>query len=469
MALDSILKIHCKRCLLLLAGLPLLTFPVASHAGFKWVPVESEPKTVEPMRATPPSPKNTMNNNVPAPVKTQPAPVPSFVVVDEKKDEETEAEEQPIPLRASPPPPLKTSAPQMKVLRPTETSSSEAPVEVDKPLPIKMKRMAPTRPIKPAPAPEKPKSDALTAETLLQSKTTGLSEDMLIPEPQTTAHEPVEVMPKVEEEKEDDTPKVEASYAAHDTGFVIVHGFGSEVPLVMALQQIVPAAYAFSFGTDVNPGQAVSWDGGKSWDKVIADMLAPLGLVARLKENMLYIYNPKGPGTRSSTAPTPHQNHHNMAHHEPLALTSPSQNLNRRNITDPGAVKTSQPVQTMIEVREMDSSDTAETESQVYEQQLISSLQNDQSAAPYFWEAKQGHSLRKVLERWTRDANVTLVWGAAHDYTIASDVLVNDSFKDAVKVLFAESVSGPSGGPLLRLIDTPSEKTSGLLIIQDRS
>lgn len=57
-------------------------------------------------------------------------------------------------------------------------------------------------------------------------------------------------------------------------------GFGKELPLALAMSQVVPADYSFSFAPTVDAGATVSWQGGKPWNEVLNDMLAPQGLTA---------------------------------------------------------------------------------------------------------------------------------------------------------------------------------------------
>lgn len=73
------------------------------------------------------------------------------------------------------------------------------------------------------------------------------------------------------------------------SSYEIASGFGNDIPLIMALQQIVPAQYTYSFHSSVNPGQRVSWEGGQGWDLVVLDMLRPLGLTARVHGNAMVI------------------------------------------------------------------------------------------------------------------------------------------------------------------------------------
>ena len=65
--------------------------------------------------------------------------------------------------------------------------------------------------------------------------------------------------------------------------YEIIEGFGKDMPLALALRQIVPAKYAFSFGSGVNPGARVSWQGGKPWNEVLADATSKIGVKSAIK------------------------------------------------------------------------------------------------------------------------------------------------------------------------------------------
>lgn len=69
----------------------------------------------------------------------------------------------------------------------------------------------------------------------------------------------------------------------------IVAGFGRDLPLVIALQQVAPAGHQFSFAPGVNPGAMVSWEGGKPWQAVMNDMLAPQGLGFQQQGNVIVV------------------------------------------------------------------------------------------------------------------------------------------------------------------------------------
>jgi hypothetical protein len=84
-------------------------------------------------------------------------------------------------------------------------------------------------------------------------------------------------------------------------GGEVINGFGNQVPLVMALREIVPASYQFAYATGLPLGTLVSWKGGRSWQAVLQDVLSPLGLTAMEKGSVIYI----GSGSRASAMATP--------------------------------------------------------------------------------------------------------------------------------------------------------------------
>lgn len=84
-------------------------------------------------------------------------------------------------------------------------------------------------------------------------------------------------------------PAALPSLSAAPSAYEQASGFGNDIPMIMALQQIVPAHYTYSFANGVNPAQRVSWSGGQGWDRVVGDMLQPLGLRASIRGKSVFI------------------------------------------------------------------------------------------------------------------------------------------------------------------------------------
>ncbi len=84
------------------------------------------------------------------------------------------------------------------------------------------------------------------------------------------------------------TPKENIIWNVKES-FYVIDGFGREIPLALALRQIVPPQYAFSFGKGINPGALVSWDGGKPWNEVLEGAISPLNIRYELKDKKLLL------------------------------------------------------------------------------------------------------------------------------------------------------------------------------------
>ena len=66
-------------------------------------------------------------------------------------------------------------------------------------------------------------------------------------------------------------------------------GFGKDVPLKVALLQILPPPLTAQFSQGVDAEQAVDWIGGKSWQAVLRDVVQPLHLRATVSGSVVRI------------------------------------------------------------------------------------------------------------------------------------------------------------------------------------
>ncbi len=81
---------------------------------------------------------------------------------------------------------------------------------------------------------------------------------------------------------------------AESVSYKEVKGFGKGIPLAMAMNQIVPSDYAYTFAPEINPGTSVNWQGDRPWNVVLSDALAPAGLVAVIDNNSVRIQPASG-------------------------------------------------------------------------------------------------------------------------------------------------------------------------------
>lgn len=75
---------------------------------------------------------------------------------------------------------------------------------------------------------------------------------------------------------------------SNDPG-AVVEGFGDGITLVMAMRDIAPAQYQFSFGKEVNLSAPADWQGGRPWKAVMTDVLQAQGLRAAIYGQMIVV------------------------------------------------------------------------------------------------------------------------------------------------------------------------------------
>ncbi len=66
-------------------------------------------------------------------------------------------------------------------------------------------------------------------------------------------------------------------------------GFGKDIPLSIALSQIVPEKFNAKLSNEALADSVVSWEGGKPWNQVLNDILRPLGYMASIQGNHVMI------------------------------------------------------------------------------------------------------------------------------------------------------------------------------------
>ncbi len=70
-----------------------------------------------------------------------------------------------------------------------------------------------------------------------------------------------------------------------------VQGFGRSVPLAIALQQIVPPSYRYSFEPPVSGSTRVTWTGGKSWKAIVAEIARDNNMNVDIASNVVAFHH----------------------------------------------------------------------------------------------------------------------------------------------------------------------------------
>ena len=168
---------------------------------------------------------------------------------------------------------------------------------------------------------------------------------------------------------------------------VIAEGFGKDIPLAIALRQIVPPQYATVYEGGVDQGKPVTWNGGRPWNDVVSDMLSPRKLHAEWNGTNLMIKNGNG---AALTMPPVGMGGDAMAMNQPPMAQA---NYAPRPVVD-------------LSMRKK-------------------------------WTAKPGQTLQQVLKMWSMDAHAELAWEDAGDMPISGEFAYDGTFDQAVDSLLS--------------------------------
>lgn len=283
----------------------------------------------------------------------------------------------------------------------------------------------------------------------------------------------------------------------NDTGEEVV-GFGNDIPLALALQQIAPAGYAFSFGENINPGVKVSWTGGKSWTAVMNDMIAPLDMEARIMGKAIMIRNkrvselppmPEAPGMGENSDDVAGVS--DILRFEPAAGAEDGAEVSsvtevveteeiivsprRAAIQDPGAAQIAAAEAETIVLASNEAMPAQEEDAQVdltmppkmeaeEEPVTIRVSRNDAPKVQrQIWEAQKGDSLKQTLDQWSQKSDIEVEWNASHDYMLESNVMVAGKIEKAIRSLVMNGID-PENGPTLTYANSQTGNKAKLII-----
>ncbi|MEM9468867.1 MAG: hypothetical protein AAF988_01765 [Pseudomonadota bacterium] len=82
---------------------------------------------------------------------------------------------------------------------------------------------------------------------------------------------------------------IQREFMAPTTNYSDAVGFGKEIPLSIALSQVVPESFNIQLQDKNLENAIVSWEGGRPWNEVLNTMLTPLGYSASIKGNAVAI------------------------------------------------------------------------------------------------------------------------------------------------------------------------------------
>lgn len=265
----------------------------------------------------------------------------------------------------------------------------------------------------------------------------------------------------------------------------VVEGFANQVPLSVALRQILPSSYGFAVADGVDMGALVNWRGGRPWPMVLDEALQPLGLVA-VPGNGVVMVQPMGAapmdsaaagfppgsvytpgigtgGTPIAAAPLPGESVYSMnqqatafAGTAPAALLSGTGANLDGSVPAPGAAPMTAAVPDVpVAPAPLPSRDVGEAKvaSLPSEAKAFSAPTDDlplvgaddgagdglavvpADPAVEVWHAERGTTLRTVLEAWSDRAKVELHYMANYDYPLQASMHVEGDFEEALRTV----------------------------------
>ncbi len=223
-----------------------------------------------------------------------------------------------------------------------------------------------------------------------------------------------------------------------------LQGFGKDLPLVLALRQIVPVDYAYGFASNDLAGTRIDWQGGKPWPSVLSDSLSAAGLRADISGKAVLISKIAGYAPITPTPETAPQNDLPVSpapveasKAEPLPLTDMQAETAEAEVQQPAV---------------------APAEAQKPVPQVIKN-----AASKFVWTARPGATLKEVLSDWSRTAKVELDWVTPYDYPIGNAFTFKGTFEQAVDSLLG-TYSRESPRPRGRLYPNLPEGPSVLIV-----
>lgn len=254
----------------------------------------------------------------------------------------------------------------------------------------------------------------------------------------------------------------------------VVDGFADQVPLTVALQQILPQGYGYTLGDGVNPGQLVSWRGGRPWNAILQDMLGASGLSYSANSNLITVNatgasptvvagNNLPPVPPAPVAPAP-------VMQAPVATAPPQVIYQQPEVVAPAPVVPAAPAPEQVmqqpapqpeQVAPAPQAD-AQAPQQLMQPQPLQ-IENPAVFVPQVWEVRPGRSLREQLQDWCSRVGVELHWDAEYDYPIQASMSMTGTFEEAVRVLLT-GFGDAKPTPRARLHYNPAAGQSILII-----
>ncbi len=241
------------------------------------------------------------------------------------------------------------------------------------------------------------------------------------------------------------TPIITTNIATNDNAADVIQGFGKDIPLVIALRDIVPAGYAYAFTDKAIAGTKISWQGGKSWGTVLSDALSSKGIVFSTTGHVIQM---SYAGTTSATTV------------KPSPVIEPAPVTAQPDVTPPANDK---PLDlTQGENTATKAPPTPAATSDIPNTYSAKDMVMDMSSRSK-WQARPGSTLHQVLNIWCKQVKVDLQWLSPYDFPINNAFTHEGTFNEALTSLLS-TYSSENPRPRGRLYPNAPDGPSVLMI-----
>ncbi len=290
----------------------------------------------------------------------------------------------------------------------------------------------------------------------------------------------------------------------------IVEGFADRIPINVAMQQILPPGYSYTLGAGVDPGQLVSWRGGRPWNAVLQDMVGSSGLTYGVNgrsvmvspaggaapmivsndapmpppssmpplQDQAMIMPPVAPQPMTAPQPLMPPQYASPQYAQPYAVQQPVMQpmpqyapqpmdqqavaMQQQPMMVPQPQPMMQPAPQMVPQPMPPQAMAPQGANAIPVPQPLQ-IENPQLFVPQVWEAKPGQTLRALLQDWCGRAGAELDWSAEYDYPIMASLNINGTFEEAVRTLLS-GFSSVTPTPRGRLHYNPAAGQSVLIV-----
>jgi hypothetical protein len=242
-----------------------------------------------------------------------------------------------------------------------------------------------------------------------------------------------------------------------------VEGFAKDISLALALSQVIPPSYAYKFADDVNPGQKVSWQGGKPWPQILSDMLTGSDLQVVIIGNTVTVEKTSpSAGIRAASVPMRQAAEPAPRVDESSSNDMPSASSNTKvaRLSSEDAADLPVPLRSISLAEQAAEARAAEA----HEKRLVEGIKAEASApiaavqgsqtsvvdvqTSRRWEASPGKTLRETLEGWGSRAGAEVEWMSPYDYPVDHAFVYEGKFDaavDSILSLYSREQQRPRG------------------------